>query len=107
MHAPGTARRSARGSTPRTRTRAHAISGQGDSQYNLIEIDCMPNDWMAEKKISDLKIHENTGALVIGYKDLQGKFNLNPSPEKVFHKDEILFLLGTEQQLAKFRKDYL
>ncbi len=53
------------------------------------------------KSIKDLEIKHRTGANIIGYRNPSGQFIINPSPETILAMDSKLFVLGTQEQVAK------
>jgi voltage-gated potassium channel len=55
-----------------------------------------------KKSIGELDIRSKTGVVVLGYKDAEGNFVLNPSVDKVFCPKETVIVLGTEQELQQF-----
>jgi voltage-gated potassium channel len=55
-------------------------------------------------KIRDMKIREKTGANVIGFKDSNGKYFANPEPETVLSAGTSFIILGSKNQLSKFRE---
>ena len=80
------------------------VSGQGDSRYDLEEIDCNEFPSIAGKPLGELEIKSHSGAMVMGYKDVKGIFHLNPPIHKEFEKGEIIFILGSREELKKFRE---
>ncbi|MDX2191100.1 MAG: potassium channel protein [Bacteroidota bacterium] len=58
------------------------------------------------KTIKQLKVRENTGAMVIAIRDSKKGFLVNPSDKyKIIEKD-VFILLGTEKQIDKFLGNY-
>ena len=51
------------------------------------------------KSIRDLKVKHLTGINIIGYKNPEGKFIINPSPDTVLQIEAKLFVLGTQEQV--------
>ena len=83
------------------------ITGQGDSRLNLQEIECDRQPGLIGKSLADLKIKAQTGVLVLGYRDKDDKFHFNPGAGKIISNSEILFILGSTDQLKKFEELYL
>jgi voltage-gated potassium channel len=54
------------------------------------------------KNIAELDIKNQTGVVLIGYKDKQKGFVLNPTEETVFKDGDILIVLGTYEQIGSF-----
>jgi voltage-gated potassium channel len=54
--------------------------------------------------IRDLNIRGNTGVNIIGVKNTDGKFMINPSPDTELRDGMCLIILGDHQQLHDFKK---
>ncbi len=76
-----------------------------DIGFEVITYDDMPES-CKDKRILDLHIRKHTGTNIIGYKDINGKYIVNPGPETVIDKGCSLIVLGSEQQLVDL-KEYL
>ena len=61
-------------------------------------------DSMQNKSIRELEIRNKTGANIIGYKSASGDYIINPSPDTVMMQDAKLFVLGTQEQVSKFKE---
>jgi len=59
---------------------------------------------MRNKTISELEIRNKTGANIIGYKTADGDYVINPPPDTIMISDAKLFVLGTQEQITKFRE---
>ncbi len=53
------------------------------------------------KSIRELKVKHLTGINIIGFKTQEGKFIINPDPEIILQVDAKIFVLGTQEQVAK------
>lgn len=54
--------------------------------------------------LKDLDIRKRTGCLIIGFKDANGEYVINPEPEHRLKPNSKLFVLGNEEQIIKLRK---
>ncbi len=54
--------------------------------------------------IRDLEIRQLTGCTIIGYKNQEGDFVINPSSDLVLMPNSKLFVLGDDAQIEKLRK---
>tara|TARA_R110000868_G_scaffold212940_1_gene462840 strand:- start:196 stop:1197 length:1002 start_codon:yes stop_codon:yes gene_type:complete len=79
------------------------LSGQ-DNEISIIEV-CYEDtsDNFKDKAIKDLNIEESCGSKIIGLKDKEGKFIINPSPDIVFSENTKLFILGTREQIKEIQ----
>ena len=61
-------------------------------------------DHMKNKSIGELDIRNKTGANIIGIKTSTGNYMINPSPQTVMEPGAKLFVLGTADQVKKFKE---
>jgi voltage-gated potassium channel len=81
------------------------ISIQGKDENNLVEITCSDlGKGFINQTIRDLNIHVKTGANIIGYKDHDGNFIINPSSETRLICGSKIFVLGTPAQINKMKE---
>lgn len=81
------------------------ISLGGMADTNLVEIICsnLPDE-LLNHSISDLNIRNRSGANIIGFKNPDGSFIINPSPETKMTPNTKLFVLGTKEQITKMKE---
>lgn len=80
------------------------LSSHGGVSVNFEEIDIHDlNPNIRTKTISDLELRKNTGANVIGLKQKDGSYVVNPDAATVLDGVFSLILLGDEEQLQAFR----
>ncbi|MCB9230577.1 MAG: NAD-binding protein [Bacteroidia bacterium] len=84
-----------------------AISGEGDSHFDLLDVPCSRYPTLVGQTIAELKVRERTGALVLGFKTSSGEFRINPPADKILNEGEILFVLGGPEQIQSFKNQYL
>ena len=82
------------------------ITGQGNFNMNLEEVDCKENDRYLGKSLRELDIRSKTGALVLGSQSPEGNFELNPSADLKLVPGLKLFVIGKEENLAAFRREF-
>ena len=61
-------------------------------------------DHMKNKSIRELEVRNKTGANIIGIKTLNGEYMINPTPDTVMEPGAKLFVLGTSEQVKKFKE---
>ncbi len=83
------------------------VSGEGNPDLHLEEIDVEIEVALIGKTLAELHIRSRTGVVVIGAKTVDGKVQLNPSADRPIQKGDRLFILGNDQQLQQFRALYL
>lgn len=54
--------------------------------------------------ISDLHLRRLTGANIIGYRNRDGKYTVNPDPRTILEPGASFIVLGSEEQLGKLRE---
>lgn len=61
-------------------------------------------DNMKNKSIRELEVRNKTGTNIIGIKTLKGEYMINPTPDTVMEPGAKLFVLGTAEQVEKFKE---
>jgi voltage-gated potassium channel len=81
------------------------LSIQSGEPTNLEEVFCsyLPEN-EPNKTINDLGIRKKTGANIIGFKQADGKFILNPGPDTEVIPGSKFFILGTKEQVDRIRE---
>ncbi len=80
------------------------ISLGGTAETNLVEIVCsnLPEE-LLNHSISDLNIRNRSGANIVGFRNPDGTFIINPTPETKMTPNTKLFVLGTKDQILKMK----
>lgn len=76
------------------------LSVEGSSDSNLEEIEL--KDLLGESRscsLNELHIRQRTGCTVIGIKDPEGKYSVNPDSEAILRPNSRLFVLGNAAQI--------
>lgn len=80
------------------------LSGQDDNiSLEQISYESLPTEFK-NKSIGDLHIRKRSGANIVGLKDSDGKYLLNPSPEEIISEGTKVFVLGMKDQVEKLLK---
>ncbi|MCE7700241.1 MAG: potassium channel protein [Methanobacterium paludis] len=78
---------------------------KNDHDEGLEEISCR---FLAERRkgqmLKDLLADNNSGTTVVGIRDADGEYVVNPSEEYILTSNLYLFVLGTKEQIAHFQK---
>lgn len=61
----------------------------------------------ADKSIAELNIHNSTGISIIGIRESNGNFILNPNSDTILKSDMKLFILGKNSQIEVFKSEFL
>lgn len=80
---------------------------EGTQKINVLEIytNRLPQNLMG-KKLEDLDIFPKTGCKIVGYKDVHGKYFINPDEDKTIEPRSCIFVLGQPQQIESLKKLY-
>lgn len=71
---------------------------------SLFEISCSGISPNTNKTIGELQIRENTGVNILGIKQENGQYMLNPSRDTALKQGVMLFVLGNEEQVKQLEK---
>ncbi len=77
---------------------------EGTKNINLLEVhtDSL-NPKFIDKKIEDLKIFPQTGCKIIGYKNEDGSYSINPDESTIMQKKCCLIILGKPEQIENLK----
>ncbi|MEE4177833.1 MAG: potassium channel protein [Bacteroides sp.] len=70
---------------------------------SLFEISCSGINVNTNKTIGELQIREKTGVSILGIKQENGQYILNPSADTVLTKGIMLFVLGNKEQVGHLK----
>ncbi|MFN6037369.1 MAG: cation:proton antiporter regulatory subunit, partial [Bacteroidota bacterium] len=81
------------------------ITGQGGDSINLEEFsyENLPEN-LKGKTLKELEIRNTTGANIVGFKNANGNFLVNPGPDTILIPDAKVFVLGTQEQIRSLRQ---
>lgn len=79
------------------------ITGRINIKLEEINYSSLP-ERMRDKSIRELEIRNKTGANIIGFKTAEGEYVINPPPDTIMQPDAKLFVLGTSEQVSKFKE---
>lgn len=82
------------------------VTGRGQFHLNLEMIECQGRQKIVGKTLAELHIRSRTGVLVLGLQDGMGDFQMNPDVNKPIRNDEKLFVIGTNEQIATFWREF-
>lgn len=82
------------------------ITGQGNFNMHLEEVDCEEGGSYLGKTLRELDIRSKTGALVLGSQFPDGHFELNPSANLKLEPGLKLFVIGKAENLELFKKEF-
>jgi len=80
--------------------------GSAQIQFEEIETDSIGYEHLG-KSIKSLNIRGRTGVNVIGLRDSDGNYTINPSPESIIQSGMRIIVLGDEQQVQTFKTEMI
>lgn len=80
------------------------LSVRGSAPTTIQEIECRNiHEDYKNKSLQELEIRKKTGANIIGFKDPQGQYIINPTASTKLQTNSKLFVLGTKVQIEKMK----
>lgn len=79
------------------------IEGETTANLEEIAVDDLPKKYL-DKNIIDLDLRKKTGCTVIGYKNLNKDYVINPEADTKLLKGSHLIVLGRPEQISKLRE---
>ena len=78
---------------------------QSEENITLTEISCeILSKCNLDRTIAELNIRNNIGINIVGIKNSKGKYIVNPTPDYRLENQDKLFVLGTTEQIDKFKR---
>lgn len=74
-----------------------------DIGFEELRYDDLPTDYQG-RPIKDLHLRGRTGVNIIGYRDAEGHYQVNPGPETVLQAGASFIVLGSKEQLRALRE---
>jgi len=74
-----------------------------DMGYETIRYEDLPEHCNG-KSIADLKLRNETGVNIIGFKSIEDKYTVNPGPDTMLIPGASFIVLGNKEQLSKLKK---
>lgn len=81
------------------------MSGAGEFKIEEFCFDDLKLEYQ-NKTIKDLNIRKNCGAYLVGFKDDVKGFIINPDPDTIITKGDIIIMLGNTKQMLDFANFY-
>lgn len=84
------------------------LNGVGSSHHILEEVshDTFRSEFKG-RTLKELDIRSKTGVTVVAFKEGQQGFIFNPHPDKRVKEGDVLIILGQNEELVQFRKQYM
>ncbi|MEM6629286.1 MAG: potassium channel protein [Bacteroidota bacterium] len=83
------------------------ITGQGNPDMHIEDVECIQHPKLVGKTLSELKIRTRTGVAVIGMKKENRRLEMNINANTVLESGDQLYILGNSEQLRDFHELYL
>jgi voltage-gated potassium channel len=80
------------------------VTHAGQIDFSLYEIAIPGNSPLVNKNLADAAIRHISGALVLAIQKSDGSFDLHPTAASKIEKDDILVVIGAQEQFEKLEK---
>lgn len=75
------------------------VSTAGGPEFRFEEIEVTKACGQSGKSIRDLRVREQTGAMIVALRKRDGTFEMTPAPDAVFEEGDVLIGVGTPDEL--------
>jgi voltage-gated potassium channel len=103
----GGARMAALAVRPHVAEFVDVVMHDGSLEFCLEEVQVPPDSPMAGETLGGTRIHERTGTLVLAMRDEAGAFRTNPSPRDEIRANDILIVIGTDDQIEALKRSVI
>lgn len=79
------------------------ITHSGQVDFSLYEMPVPPDSPLVHKSIAEADIRGTSGALILAIRKSNGSFDLQPKAESVIEQNDILVVIGTQDQFDKLQ----
>jgi voltage-gated potassium channel len=76
----------------------------GQIDFSLYEISIPQNSPLVQKSVAETAIRNLSGALILAIKRADGSFDLHPTATSRIEKDDVLVVIGTQEQFEKLEQ---
>ncbi|MBU0764885.1 MAG: potassium channel protein [Bacteroidetes bacterium] len=77
---------------------------QPSREVSLEEVSCENiADYFVDRSIRELDVRNASGANIVGLRSASGQYTINPSPDVVLSSKDMLFVIGTPQQVERLK----
>lgn len=80
------------------------VTHGGSVDFKLFEITVPENSGFVNKTIKESSIRDSSGVAVLAIKKADGFFDLQPRASSIIHENDVLVLIGTQEQYEKLEK---
>ncbi len=80
-----------------------SIEGENSTNLEEVAVNALPHEFI-NKTLLDLDVRKKTGCLVIGFKNAQNEYVINPDVKTVLEPDSHIIVLGKPEQIKKLHE---
>ncbi len=80
------------------------VTHGGQVDFSLFEMPIPASSQLVNKTVGDADIRGNSGALILAIKKNDGSFDLQPKASSQIHRDDVLVVIGTQEQFESLNK---
>ena len=74
------------------------VTHGGQVDFSLYEVVIPEDSPLAHKTVGEAEVRGNPGALILAIRKNDGSFDLQPKPASVIEKNDVLVVIGTQEQ---------
>jgi voltage-gated potassium channel len=80
------------------------VTHGGQVDFSLYEMPVPENSPLVRKSIAEADIRATSGALILAIRKSDGSFNLQPIADSIIEKNDVLVVIGTQDQFDKLQR---
>jgi len=80
------------------------VTHGGEVDFNLYELAVPDGSPLAGKTVAEADIRNKSGAMILAIRKNDGSFDLQPKPDSTIDKNNVLVVIGTQDQFASLEK---
>jgi voltage-gated potassium channel len=80
------------------------VTHGGEVDFNLYELAVPDGSSLVGKTVAEADIRNQSGALILAIRKNDGSFDLQPKPDSTIDKNNVLVVIGTQDQFASLEK---
>jgi voltage-gated potassium channel len=74
------------------------VTHGGEVDFSLYEVTIPENSPLVNKTVGEAEVRGSSGALILAIRKSDGSFDLQPKPTSTIEKDDVLVVIGTQEQ---------
>jgi voltage-gated potassium channel len=80
------------------------VTHGGQVDFSLYEVTIPENSPLVNKTVGEAEVRSSSGGLILAIRKSDGSFDLQPKPASVIEKNDVLVVIGTQEQFDALEK---